>query len=287
MILTLLSVAAGLRFLGFVLIAAGGFQSVTSTRFNFAYFDRGKRLDSAVTEKETVSPSKCGQIELDLVNADLTVSSTDGSDITLTYQRFYEKEWSYSLQGRTMELKYGQKHGWLSSLTNWVDNSGWGDSSRRTVVLSIPRNAKAAYKIINVNGSVHISGISADSLNMNGVNTQAEISDVVSAGDIRLNSVNGGITINRAKMPALRFSGMVNADCTVNQSNADIKAGSFVNSTLNVTTANTDDYYIVYKTVGGVVNVQDGHYSGKGSIGAKDRAHRIDFEGVNSNLSVK
>jgi hypothetical protein len=297
-VLIILSISMVLMLSGFAIVAASGFVSMPNMHFSSS---GGKYdlLPNAETIEKTADAQNCKTIELDTVNSNIEVIKYDGSDIKLDYENIYKNEWSYSFSGSTMKLEnkkysglfegFKSFYGFLQSLSNVSFNfNNFNDSMMHSVKLYIPSGAAPQLNISNVNGSVVLSGINVKSLSFSLVNSSLDITDIVSAGDVKLTDVNGEMNIKNLKAPSLNLSGAVNGQCAVDNPQFDsIEAKGFVNASLKLTgVTDPEDYSVSYSIVNGGVKIGDNSFKGNGSYSGGTAKCKVNFAGVNGNLYI-
>jgi hypothetical protein len=299
-LLILLAISMIFILSGFTLAAAGGY----AISRNITYSGNFKRLSEPKTTEKTVDAKSCSKVDLSLVNANLEIVKYDGDQIKLDYEEIYENEWAYSFDGSTMKLKNVRYNDWSSAISgfyNFLNDLKTGNFNldldfgihsddsdmMHTVKVYVPEKTDTAFSVSNVNGGIQFNSLQAKSLNVSLVNSSLDVSDSSLADNIKLQSVNGQISMKNVQSPLLSISSVVNAQCTIESPQFnEINASSFVNGGLKLTgVSDPGDYSVSYSLVNGSVTVGGSSYTGSGNINGG--SNKITFHGVNGDLSIK
>lgn len=278
-ILVLVCVSTALILTGFAIFAAAGFTFINKGQPEAIYHD-------PVQKEQTAGLSQCSRIDLSVVNSQLTIKEYEGTEITLRYTEEFDQQWDYSLSGGVMKLEPHKRLTWGNLFSGFDIFHEW-NHSKEEVTLMVPKNSSLSYKLKQVNGSGNLSGFDAESVDISCVNASDTLKEIKLGNETTFKNVNGSFNLTGCTADTLRL-GLTNGGCTMDGCTVgSLTAADIVNADVHISAkGNPDDYGVKYHLTNGSVHFNGEKYSGSGRLGISDAAHRIDFDGLNSDLDV-
>lgn len=257
-----------------VLIAAGFAFSIIAGLFfsqdirNF--FSSGNTQREGIEKTITMPASDIKTLNIDLVNANITIVTADTDKATIVYKQFEDEKIEELNSNGTFGLKEEQKFTFFFfNFKNLFRNNA------HPITITLPSSVKIETILSIVNGKIDADKSAYTNVRINSVNSSIILSDIVSDTDIYTEGVNGEIRFTNVtaknKLTMKTVNGAINAD--------NIAAGETYCNTVNggIKTTNILCPNIRCETVNGGISA---------SIYGEMNNYNIKFNSVNGNIYI-
>ncbi|MEI6131950.1 MAG: DUF4097 family beta strand repeat-containing protein [Bacillota bacterium] len=275
-----LTVSIILIFLGIALLTGsivaskGDFKTISNAFEKFGVYLDG--ANSVETTKTLTMNSTLSNVNLTFINSDITVTTSEDEKVHVSYEK--RKNYAYSENFSNDNLIINESAPWLFNF-----------SMKRTKVnIQLPQTTHLSDLILkNVSGLFQLVSVTANHIDLSGVDTSATITRCESSLSLNFSSVNGGLDLLSSNINDINLK-------TVNGS-FNIPSTTFNNLSINTTngdsnvalSGNKDDYKIDFGTVNGSFNFDNNIFKGSTVLTGNQAAKSITFKAVNGNLTLK
>lgn len=265
------------------------------------WFDGDSKVSFIEEKTIEMKASELKNIDIDLVNAELTVKTTDTDTASIKYTVYSNDQITETAAGGVLGLK--EKTHFFSFID---DLRRLFRKFKRPVEITIPVSCVPDGKFNTVNGKVEINGINFDGLWIKNVNSKITLDNITVKEDIYAEGVNGSINLSRTvtngEITLKTVNGSLNGD-TVSAKSLDSKTvngsiefngltaknikGETVNGGIDLeVSGNEDDYGIRFNSVNGSLTV-NGDKVGKDVTINRNKDNDINIKTVNGSGKIE
>lgn len=284
---------------GVLLVGIGGYSFFNMRSWDASYSDGDYKLGGG-----SVDASGISRVEVDWVAGDITITPTDGSEIT------FEESSRYEIRERDL-MYYDVSNGKLTIRYRRNERDwhffGFNRSLQKSLNVKLPRSMfdrLDVLEVMNVSALVGIDSVEARNIEIDSVSGGIRLTGIT-CDDLEISSVSGEITgerITARKVNSESISGRRTLSGSMDELNIDgISGGTDITSDvcpsrvsvdtvsggLTLTIPENDGFTAKYDKVSGDVNSDFAVTQSKNSMTYKDGGAKFDFTTVSGSIDVR